>query len=74
MLGHNRANGLAGGKEKIGYINPGVIILSDGITVLIYQFKIGYFMVFFYKLNRAVYKRIIYHSWLIDRKTGRRLH
>lgn len=45
---HDRANGRAGGKEKIGHINfVLVMVLGNGISVLVDQLKIGYAVVFF---------------------------
>jgi hypothetical protein len=65
MVGHDRANGLAGCKKEVGHINfILIIVLRNGFAILVNQTKIGYFMVFFLILNGAVNQFSIDHDRL----------
>lgn len=67
MIRHNRANGLAGRKEKIGYIDFIVIkILGNGLSILVDQVEVRNAMVFFLMLNGAVHQFIIHLRRLVN--------
>jgi len=68
MIRHNWANSLAGCKEEIGNVNfIFVIVLGNGFSVLVDEFKIGYFVIFFLVLKRAVHQLGTYHGRLVNR-------
>jgi hypothetical protein len=67
VLGHDRADGGAGGKEEIRNINfILVIFLRNGLTVLVGQGKVRYGMVFSDVSHRTVHKFGVYHRRLVD--------
>ena len=77
MVCHDWANRLTGGKKEIGDIYFVLIkILSDAVTVLIDELKIGNSMVFFLMLNCAVdqfkinLRRLIYREDFCGFKDG----
>ncbi len=71
VVRHNRANGSAGGEEKIGYVNfAPVIFLRNGVPVLVEERKVGYGVVFPHILDGGVHQFCIYHGGLIDGEGG----
>ena len=69
VIRHNGADGLAGGEEKIGYIDFIFIkFLCNRFSILIDQAKICYAVVFFLVLNGAVYQLIIDLCRLVNRQ------
>ena len=69
MIRHNGADGLAGGEEKIGYIDFIFIkFMCNRFSILIDQAKICDAVVFFLMLNGAVYQFIIHLCRLVNRQ------
>lgn len=53
--------------KEIGHVDLSFVsILGNGVAILVYQFKIGYFMIFPNVLNGRIYKFFRNHIGLVN--------